>query len=156
MSGRDYLELLEALRGRTSLPESSRLRESFFNELRDASERHRAFGSSRQQRRDHLHDERDDDYRDRRQNGSRGNSSRRRHPIEEMRMRRDCGFNPYEDYHRKENSRERRETREPSRERWKKSTSPPPIPKFKIRSDRNYINIMDLFDKTERAQRKKG
>lgn len=160
MTARELIDFLQEARASIIRTPTS-IRETFFNQLREVTLLNRPSGrdeSSRPSRsNDYYYEERDYGYRNRRQDRSRGHPSRQRHPMEEMRRERECGFDPYEDdydHYRLRNSDHRYHQKSP--ERWKKSSDPPPTPRFKIRSGRKYIKIMDLFDISEREQRKKG
>lgn len=59
----------------------------------------------------------------------------------------------YGDYRNRKSQHQR--SREFSPERWKKPSLPPPDPRFR-RPGFNYIDIMELFEKSNRNHREKG
>lgn len=78
-------------------------------------------------------------------------------------MLRMCGFDPEQD-EREYNARSR------MRRRYRRTSSsdsddspagqgpsgPPPMPKFRLRPERSYLDIMRLFDRSERLRKEKG
>lgn len=76
-------------------------------------------------------------------------------------MHRTCGFDPErEEREYKRNRMRRRFGRsssdsDDSPER-RKPSNPPPMPNFKLRPQRSYMNIMRLFDRSERGHKENG
>lgn len=161
---RNYMDIFEALNEASARGNRSNISNSpmsaLINRMREAQSNRPSAPSRPSRSSDFMHEsymeERDYGYGDRRRDRGRGHSSRQRHPMDEMRMGRECGYDPYEEefdhYHTRRSNREKRY----SPERWKKATSPPPTPSFRIRRGRQYINIMDLFNPSERDNREKG
>lgn len=77
-------------------------------------------------------------------------------------MHRTCGFDPERDEREyKRNRMRRRYGRRSSSDSddspdRRKPSNPPPMPNFKLRPQRSYMNIMRLFDRSERGQKEQG